>query len=202
MAVRTPFTTTTIARFCHVSHAAVCNWAKSGKLKTYRTPGGQYRIEPHVALEFMKQHGMPIPEELGGRRLKRILVVDDDAEVLALIDQVLGPSGAGYEVKTAMDGYTAGRLVYSFAPDLVLLDILMPGIDGVEVCRNLRSDPATAKTQILVVTGYPTAENVGKFREMGVDMFLEKPFKVNVLRAQVWSMIGDPIGLQSAAGLS
>ena len=187
-----PLSTTKVAKFCHVSHAAVCNWVKSGKLIAYRTPGGQYRIEPHVLLEFMMRHGMPIPEELSPRRAKRIVVVDDEVEILELVKRGLGKTGTGYEVETAADGYTAGRLVHSLAPDLVLLDIRMPGIDGIMVCRNIKTDPATAKTRVLVVSAYATDENVKKLRELGVEDFLEKPFDVTTLAVKVKSIIGEP----------
>lgn len=187
-----PLTTTKVAGFCHVSHAAVCNWVKSGKLKAYRTPGGQYRIEPHVAVEFMKQHGMPIPEELSPKSTKRIVVVDDEVEILDLAKRGLGKSGIGYEVEVAGDGYTAGRLVHSLAPDLVLLDIRMPGIDGISVCRNIKGDPSTAKTRILIVSAYTTDDNVKRLRELGAEDFLEKPFDVTSLVAKVKSLIGEP----------
>lgn len=192
MAIPKPLSTTKVARFCHVSHAAVCNWVKAGKLKAYRTPGGQYRIEPHVVLDFMMHHGMPIPEELNARSAKRIVVVDDEREILDLVKRGLGKTGAGYEVEVAADGYTAGRLVHSLSPDLVLLDIRMPGIDGISVCRNIKGDPATAKTRILIVSAYATDENVNKLRELGAEDFLEKPFDVTTLAAKVKSLIGGP----------
>ncbi len=192
MSIPKPLSTTKVAGFCHVSHAAVCNWVKSGKLTAYRTPGGQYRIEPRVLLEFMKRHGMPIPEELAPRQAKRIVVVDDEPEILELVKRGLGPSGAGYDVETAADGYTAGRLVHSLAPNLVLLDIRMPGIDGIAVCRNIKTDPATAKTRIVIVSAYATDENVKKLRELGVEDFLEKPFDVTTLVVKVKSVIGEP----------
>jgi excisionase family DNA binding protein len=192
MTIPKPLSTTKVAAFCHVSHAAVCNWVKSGKLKAYRTPGGQYRIEPHVLLDFMKQHGMPIPEELSARNVKRVVVVDDEVEILELVRRGLGKQGAGYEVETAPDGYTAGRLVHSLAPDLVLLDIRMPGIDGISVCRNIKTDPATAKTKVLVVSAYATDDNIRKLRDLGAGDFLEKPFDVTTLVNKVKNVIGEP----------
>ena len=156
MTIPKPLSTTKVASFCHVSHAAVCNWVKAGKLKAYRTPGGQYRIEPGVLVEFMKHHGMPIPQELTPRTAKRIVVVDDEAEILELAKRALGADAAGYDVETAQDGYTAGRLVHSLLPELVVLDIRMPGLDGIAVCRNIKADPATRHTKVLVVTAYAT----------------------------------------------
>jgi len=192
MPVPKPFTSTKTARFCHVSHAAVCNWVKSGKLKAYRTPGGQYRIEPQVLAEFMKRHGMPIPEELSPRKLPRIVVVDDEAEIGQMLVRVLGKGGMGYEVEAAQDGYTAGRLVQSLRPDLVILDIRMPGIDGFAVCENIKSDPATRDARILILSAYATGESVERLKKLGAEAFMEKPFEVSVLKETVQKLIGLP----------
>lgn len=187
-----PLSTTKVAKFCHVSHAAVCNWVKSGKLQAYRTPGGQYRIEPGVLVEFMKRLGMPVPEELSPRTVKRIVVVDDEPEIVNLAMRVLGPGGAGYEVKTAADGYTAGRLVHSLLPDLVLLDIRMPGIDGFAVCKSIKTSPDTRHAKVLVVTAYGTDENVRRLRDLGAEDFLDKPFDGTALTRKVQKLIGEP----------
>ena len=192
MATPKPLSTTNVARFCHVSHAAVCNWVKAGKLKAYRTPGGQYRIEPAVLVEFMKHHGMPMPDELTPKLAKRIVVVDDEAEILELAKRALGSDAAGYDVETAQDGYTAGRLVHSLLPELVVLDIRMPGLDGIAVCRNIKSDPATSHTKVLVVTAYATEDNVKALRDVGAEDFLEKPFDVTSLTRKVQRLIGEP----------
>ena len=196
MPVPKPFTSTKVARFCHVSHAAVCNWAKLGKLKAYRTPGGQYRFEPHVLVEFMKKHGMPVPEELLPRKAPRIVVVDDEAEIGQGVMRVLGKEGggSGYEVETARDGYTAGRLIQSLRPDLVILDIRMPGIDGFAVCENIKSDPATRHAKILILSAYATGENVERLKALGAEAFIEKPFEIAVLKEKVQKLIGLPNG--------
>jgi len=192
MPVPKPLSTTKVAKHCHVSHAAVCNWVKAGKLKAYRTPGGQYRIEPAVLVAFMKDHGMPIPEELAPKGTKRIVVVDDEPEILDLATRALGAEGAGYEVETAGDGYTAGRLVHSLKPELVLLDIRMPGIDGIAVCQNIKNDPTTRHTRVLVVTAYGTPENIRRLKEAGAEDFIDKPVEVSALLARVEEMIGPP----------
>ena len=192
MPIPKPLSTTKVAKHCHVSHAAVCNWVKAGKLKAYRTPGGQYRIEPKVLLAFMKDHGMPIPEELSPKRAQRIVVVDDEPQIVALATRALGKEGAGYEVEGARDGYTAGRLVQSLRPELVLLDIRMPGLDGFAVCENIKNDPATKHMKVLIVTAYATEENVARLKKLGADDFLEKPFQIAALREKVEALIGPP----------
>lgn len=190
MDIPKPLSTTKVARHCHVSHAAVCNWVKAGKLKAYRTPGGQYRIEPSVLVAFMKDHGMPISEELCPKRAKRVVVVDDEPQVVDVAARALGPEGAGYEVETAGDGYAAGRLVHSFLPDVVLLDIRMPDIDGFAVCENIKNDPATAHTKVLIITAHATEENIERLKALGAEGFLEKPFELSTLVSMVEGLIG------------
>lgn len=194
MPIPKPLSTTKVATHCHVSHAAVCNWVKAGKLKAYRTPGGQYRIEPKVLVAFMKEHGMPIPEELSPKRVQRIIVVDDEPQIVELASRALGSEGAGYEVASAPDGYTAGRLVSSLRPELVLLDIRMPGVDGFAVCENIKSNPETKHTKVLIVTAFATEENVRRLKKLGADDFLEKPFEIAVLKERVEKLIGPPDG--------
>ena len=188
-----PLSTTKVAKHCHVSHAAVCNWVKAGKLKAYRTPGGQYRIEPSVLLAFMKQHEMPIPEELQPRGVPRIVVVDDEEQVVDFVARALGDHGAGYIVESARDGYTAGRLVHSLRPELVLLDIRMPGIDGFKVCETIKNDPTTRDTKVLIITAYADQENLGRLLEMGAEGVLEKPFDLATLTGRVRELLGVPV---------
>ena len=193
MTVPKPLSTTKVAKYCHVSHAAVCNWVKAGKLKAYRTPGGQYRIEPSVLLAFMKQHEMPIPEELQSRGVPCIVVVDDEEQVVDFVARALGDHGAGYIVESARDGYTAGRLVHSLRPELVLLDIRMPGIDGFKVCETIKNDPTTRDTKVLIITAYADQENLGRLLEMGAEGVLEKPFDLATLTGRVRELLGVPV---------
>ena len=185
-----PFTTTKVAKFCHVSHAAVCNWVKSKKLRAYRTPGGQYRIEPSVLVEFMKFHGMPIAEELRASASQTILVVDDEPEMKESLVRILGPSLAGYTVEGASDGFTAGKLVNTLRPELVLLDLHMPGLDGFRVLESIKSDPLTRTTKVLVITAYATDENVQRLKTLGADGWVRKPVDSAELKRRVSDLIG------------
>jgi CheY-like chemotaxis protein len=124
----------------------------------------------------------------------RIVVVDDQVEIGQGVMRVLGKEsgGSGYEVETALDGYTAGRLVQSQRPDLVILDIRMPGIDGFAVCENIKSDPATRGAKILIMSAFITKENVARLKALGADAFLEKPFDIAILKEKVQKLIGLP----------
>ncbi len=116
----------------------------------------------------------------------RILVVDDTPANIKLLDAVL--SSQGYTVVPAAAGSEALALVDQEAPDLILLDILMPGMDGYEVCRRLRDQPATAHLPIIMITASETKDKV-KGLEAGADDFLAKPFDQAELLARVRSLL-------------
>lgn len=108
---------------------------------------------------------------------KKILVVDDEPAVVDFIQDLL-KGRFPQEVQVARDGFAAGKLVSTFEPDLVVLDLMLPGVDGFEVCKQIRSDPALASTKVIVVTGYDTPEIRNKVQAVGVDDYLAKPLEV------------------------
>jgi adenylate cyclase len=116
----------------------------------------------------------------------RVLVVDDTPANIKLLDAVLGSQG--YTVVPATSGAEALALVEQEAPDLILLDILMPGMDGYEVCRRLRAQPGTAHLPIIMITASETKDKV-KGLEAGADDFLAKPFDQAELLARVRSLL-------------
>lgn len=170
--------TSDVAEYCGVSHFTVINWIKEGKLKAYSTPGGHYRIQKDDFRKFLEKYEMPIEEEFFVGHPKRVLVVDDEPDVVEFIIRAL--EDEGWEFESAADGFEAGLKVASFKPDLIILDLLMPKVDGFEVCRQVREDPATEEISILVVTAYP--EHIENVKELGADDYLTKPLEVEELR--------------------
>ncbi|OHB74702.1 MAG: hypothetical protein A2Z25_19045 [Planctomycetes bacterium RBG_16_55_9] len=105
---------------------------------------------------------------------KRILAVDDNPDNNAIIEELFGDH---YDLRTATTGEEALQIAHNFRPDIVLLDIMMPGMDGYEVCRRLREHPSLSETKILMVTAKGALEDRMKGYEAGANDFITKPFE-------------------------
>ena len=117
---------------------------------------------------------------------KRVLVVDDDPRLRRLLARTLSPD---YEVMTAADGEEGLAMARHHGPDIVLLDIMMPGMDGYRVCRELQRDPFTSHIPVMMQTGLSERGEIVYGLDMGADAYLTKPFDVSELRARVKSLI-------------
>jgi len=183
-----------IANYCEVTSAAVLKWIDSGKLPVFTTPGGHYRVLRTDFRDFITRHGMFIDEGFFGKSQgrKRILIVDDEPAVVAFIEEALRLEG-DYDLATAYDGFEAGHQLAIFKPDLIVLDIMLPGMDGFEICRRLKTDPAMSHVKVLAVTGFATEENIEKILGYGADDFLAKPLKLADLKKKVHELLADEV---------
>ena len=180
------FTTFEAAKLCHVSPLSIINWVNAGRLPAFRTPGGHRRIRREDLARFMRENGIPLPEELrDGSGRARVLVVDDEAGIRNVIAESLSHRATPYDVMTAADGFEAGRLVATFRPDVVLLDLRMPGLDGFQVCRTIKGDSETASTVVIAMTGYHTQETEARIVECGALRCLCKPIEPSAIAAVI-----------------
>jgi excisionase family DNA binding protein len=181
-------TTGDVARYCQVSPVTVFRWIKDGKLKAYTTPGGHHRVRQSDFRTFLISSGMPIDEGFfSGRTHKHILIVDDEPDVIEIVSRALkeGP----YELETATDGFEAGMKLSDFKPDLLILDLMMPRVNGFEVCELVRSNSTHHQVKILIVTGYANEENIARALEAGADDYLAKPLNIHELQQKVKEML-------------
>lgn len=179
MKKRTSITTGTVAEHCEVTYETVKNWIRQGKLPAFETPGGHHRILMDEFDEFLARYGMPAYEGPYGRKPK-VLIVDDDKALVSTITDYF-TTVAGYECASATNGYEAGVQVMAFDPDLVILDLIMPMMNGFDVCQSIKSSKATDHIEVLAITGHPEDGNAEKIKACGADDVLPKPFKLEVL---------------------
>jgi excisionase family DNA binding protein len=185
-------TTGDVAQYCEVTSAAVLKWIDAGKLRGFTTPGGHHRILRADFRDFLTRYGMFVDDGFFGKGAtkKRVLVVDDEPSVVSFIEEALRLEGK-YEIEAAIDGFDAGQQLATFQPHLIVLDLMLPGMDGFEVCRRVKSTAATAHVKILVITGFPTEENIERILHIGADDYLAKPLKLQDLQDKVGKLLGE-----------
>src|ERR671938_773656 len=149
--MKTVFTTGEAAKVCKVSQQTIIRCFDNGQLKGFRVPGSRFRRIPREALyRFMKDNGIPTDALESGKR--KVLLVDDDAELVELMTKVLEEDGR-FEVRVAGNGFDAGMMVKDYHPDLIVLDVMLPDINGKEVCQLIRQNPTMADIKIICISG-------------------------------------------------
>lgn len=195
MAKKSVFTTFETAKLCHVAPLSIINWVNAGRLPAFRTPGGHRRIRREDLIRFMRDGGIPLPDELReGSGKAKVLVVDDEASIREMLAEHLTTRPNAYEVLTAADGFEAGRLVATFKPDVVLLDLRMPGLDGFQICRTIKADPDTSNTVVIAMTGFYSPETEARILECGAVRCLAKPIDPGMLSGMIDSVFDQPGG--------
>lgn len=182
------YTTGEVAQICKVSQQTVIRCFDNGKLRGFRVPGSDHRRIPRESLlQFMKDNDIPI-DRLGDGRY-RVLIVDDDQAIVDMLVDLLGRDGR-FEIRTANNGFDAGALTAEFKPDLMVLDYMLPDINGDQVCERVRRDPSLAGTKIIIVSGAVDPSEVDRLIAAGADEFVKKPFDVEALIARMLRLLG------------
>jgi DNA-binding response OmpR family regulator len=150
-------------------------------------PGSRFRRIPRNELyQFMRENGIPTDALESGKR--KILVVDDDLELVELITDVLDKDGR-FEVRSVNNGFDAGMMVKEYHPDLLVLDVMLPDINGKEVCQRVRSDSTMDDVKIICISGMVEQDKIEDLRASGADDFLQKPFEVDQLVDRICQLL-------------
>jgi excisionase family DNA binding protein len=185
------FTTGEAAQVCKVSQQTIIRCFDAGRLTGFKVPGSKFRRIPREELiRFMRANDIPLSALEGDRR--RVLVVDDDARILEVFEDLLR-SDPRIELRTASNGYDAGLATASFRPHLIVLDYLLPDVNGDLVCRRVRERPETAGTRVLFISGTADEAAQKKLLAAGGDGFLSKPFNIAALRGTMNRLMDLPI---------
>jgi excisionase family DNA binding protein len=178
------------SKLCGVSLKTIANWIEQGHIKAHRTVGGHRRILREDLYSFMAEHKIPLPEAEKGNGRKRILIVDDDRIIVETLVLAFEEDEHGYEVISSADGFEAGMQLEHFKPDIVILDIMMPDINGYEVCKRIKSNPETQSTKVIVLSAYLEEENFRKMKAFGADACFSKPLPLPDMKREVAKLLG------------
>ncbi len=195
MTSKTVFTTGEAAKICKVSQQTIIRCFDNGTLKGFRVPGSRFRRIPRDQLyAFMKDNGIPTDALESGKR--KVLIVDDDEELVELLSDVFAKDGR-FDIRTANNGFDAGMLVREFRPDLVVLDVMLPDINGKEVCQRVRSDETLEEVKIICISGMVEQDKIAELREAGANDFMHKPFNVDRLLDRACDLLEIERGVMS-----
>jgi excisionase family DNA binding protein len=193
----TYYTTYQVAKFLGVSLPTVVNWVNSGLLRAHRTPGGHRRIAHPDVVAFARDNDYPLQDlSAPAPTRNKVLVVDDEPDFAQLVKEYMKIKG-GLEVEIAESGFQAGFAMARFKPDLILMDLMMPDMDGFEVHRMLRDDPETRHVPVIACTAYRDPDIDRRLREQPFDGFIEKPLELEALLQLVrgrLQLLDDPSG--------
>jgi excisionase family DNA binding protein len=177
------FTTGEAAEICKVSQQTIIRCFDAGRLEGFRVPGSKFRRIPRKNLvRFMQDNNIPLDTIESGKR--KILIVDDDAEIVELLEDVLEHDGR-FEVKTASSGYEAGMTTEKFRPELILLDYMLPDVNGNVVCQTIRRNPEFENIKIIIISGVVKQDEIAQLLKSGAEDFIRKPFNITELTNKI-----------------
>ncbi len=177
-----------IAKLCNVSRTTVYRWIINGHLKSYALPSGHFRVHPSDLCEFCQAFGIPSPTELehwtsnraGGSNRYRVLIADDHPDMILVLRKVVERFLPGVEIHEASNGVETCIAVGTLRPDLLLLDIMMPGMDGFAVVQELLRRPELSDSRVVVVSAYEPFERVAELGRLHpqISHCIQKPINV------------------------
>ena len=188
MARKAYYTTFKISRICGVNPTTVQNWVKENKLRAFQTPGGHRRVQREDLIAFLEKFHIPIPSELE-QKAPMILIVDDEADILDLIGDLMESGEKDVEVAKAQSGVEALLMIGERKPEMLILDLKMPGMDGYEVCRRLKSNPGTRNIRIVSISGDHSPAVKERILETGADLFFTKPLDIVEFRKRCFKLL-------------
>ncbi|MFC1763411.1 response regulator [Planctomycetota bacterium] len=187
MRMKDLFTTGEAAEICRVSQQTIIRCFDTGRLDGFRVPGSKFRRIPRASLlKFLKDNHIPLDNLDSGK--KKVLIVDDDAEIVELISEVLLRDGR-FEVKTASSGYEAGIATEQFRPDVILLDYMLPDVNGNVVCQTIKKNTQFEDIKIIIVSGVIRQEEIDQLLKSGAEDFIRKPFAIEELTGKVTAVL-------------
>jgi excisionase family DNA binding protein len=174
------YSITQAAELCRLNRVTLWRWIRSGKLRAYQTPSGQYRIKQDDLKRFIQNDLSYLQADLPDNQ-HTILIIDDDPQFRKLVRKII--SNGRFDIEEVGSGFEAGVNIIKHMPSILILDLFMPGIDGFDICRQIKSDPNTRNIKVIVVTGMGSPEIEENVRQLGADAYFTKPVERRELKA-------------------
>lgn len=183
-------TSTEAANYLGVSRSSLVGWMKQGLIQGEATPGGHYRFTFSVLDRFARQRGIAIPNRPGYQEEQpKILVIEDDPAFRSFIRDAL-EIFPRLQIQEAADGMQGALLLGIWNPTMIILDIRMPNVNGIEFLRLLRKNPATCNMKILVVSAQLSDDVREELRSLNVENMLEKPVRLSNFLTEFQTLLG------------
>ncbi len=179
--------TNAAAKYLGVSRSSLTNWIRQGLLQGGATPGGHYRFTVDELDDFAQKRGLA-PVKQAPDAPVRILIVDDDEAFREFVTDALTVF-TGYEIKEADDGLKGAMLVGAWKPELIVLDIRMPRMDGRELLKLIRENPESSETNVIVASAHLTPGLSASLEQFEPDVILEKPVRLAKLVASIQKLV-------------
>ncbi len=174
-----------VANMCGVVNQTAINWIRGGHLTAFNTPGGQFRVYKDDLLDFINKRGMRVPDELlddqPEANWKSLIIIDDDQGLNNAIAAYMEKKMPDLTIYQSFDGFDAGVQLIDKKPGFVLLDLALPGVNGQEICRKIKNDPAFGKPYVMVITALEEAGLEESMYTLGADQFFKKPLSLPAL---------------------
>lgn len=185
------FSALEVANICSVANQTAINWIRNGYLKAYSTPGGQYRVYADDLVNFMTERKMRIPKDLETlcerKTLVGILIVEDEVGLNSVIKQYFKKEFPDAELYQAFDGFEAGSIMVGKKPDVVILDLNLPGVDGLELCKKINATDEFGNPAVIVITALQDTEIEKQVHDLNVIAFFRKPLVLSELSQAIRS---------------
>jgi len=182
------YTTFQVADICGVHPMTIIKWVNDKKIKAYVTPGRHRRILQSELLNFLKKYDFPVPKDLSQSH-KRVLIIEDDPAVGRLLQKVFQKASNDIEVEWIQDSIKALMVLGERTPNLIILDVVMPVMDGAQLLSRLRSYYRTHRVKVIGITGKHLPPEKLKFMQNNTDAFYLKPFNMNELVRKAMSLL-------------
>lgn len=181
-----------VAEYLGIHEITVYKLVNEGKLPGFKV-GGQWRFQKDTLDKWIADEMHTKEVELAhstGKKIKKILIVDDNPDDIEMISKTIKESGLECEIISTDSGFGAWKEILKVKPDIVILDLKLPDIDGFRICENIRADKDTKGTVILAITAFDAPGIKEKILSAGADGFIIKNYKGDQLSLQVKKLLG------------